>query len=182
MDASCVRRRMIALGSWLAGLVLVLMALPAQAAVAAAVLPTQAIPVATVPVAEPVVVYQPPVGGPVVDGWRPPSGPYGAGNRGVDFATQPGAAVVAPAGGSVMFAGPVAGFRWVVVRHADGRRSSLGPMASVDVRVGQSVDGGQRIGSAEGTNLHWGVREADVYINPVSLLPNGTRGTLRLTR
>jgi murein DD-endopeptidase MepM/ murein hydrolase activator NlpD len=127
------------------------------------------------------VEYQPPVSGPIVDGWRPPSGPYGAGNRGIDYATTPGQAVAAPAAGSVSFAGSVAGHKWVVIRHLDGRRSSVGPLGSFTVRIGTTVTAGQVVGLAAGTALHWGVREADVYIDPSTLLP-GPKGKLRLTK
>lgn len=131
----------------------------------------------------PQVTYQPPVQGAVVDGWRPPPGPYGAGNRGIDYATQPGQPVGAPAAGVVSFAGSVGGTRWVVVRHADGRRSSVGPLAAILVATGASVAAGQTIGTAAGSAIHWGVREADVYVDPSTLLPPVIpgRGRLRLT-
>ncbi len=131
----------------------------------------------------PEVNYQPPVSGPVVDGWRPPPGPYGAGNRGVDYATHPGEVAGSPANGVVSFAGSVAGVRWVVVRHGDGRRSSIGPLAVVFVPVGASVRAGQQLGTAAGVAIHWGVREADVYVDPTTLLPPpvSAKGRLRLT-
>lgn len=129
------------------------------------------------------VSYQPPVSGPVVDGWRPPPGPYGAGNRGIDYGTEPGQPVGSTATGVVSFAGSVAGTRWVVVRHGDGRRSSLGPLSAVLVASGATVSAGQQVGTALGPVIHWGVREADVYIDPSTLLPPPTsgRGRLRLT-
>jgi murein DD-endopeptidase MepM/ murein hydrolase activator NlpD len=129
----------------------------------------------------PSVNYQPPVSGPVVDGWRPPTGPYGAGNRGVDYATVPGEAVSATGFGVVTFAGSVAGNNWMVIRHLDGRRSSLGPLAAFSVRTGQQVAAGQLIGTAATMAIHWGVREADVYVDPTTLLP-GPKGKLRLTK
>ena len=45
------------------------------------------------------VTYSPPVDAPVVDGFRPPATPYGAGNRGIDYATVPGTPVRAAADG-----------------------------------------------------------------------------------
>ncbi len=131
--------------------------------------------------ADVVVAYQPPVSGQVVDGWRAPNGPYGAGNRGVDYAVSVGESVGATADGVVTFAGSVAGKRWVVIRHADSRRSSLGPLASIAVSVGDSVTIGQSIGTAVDVAVHWGVREAGTYIDPTTLL-NGPKGKLRLTR
>ena len=129
------------------------------------------------------VQYRPPVVGPVVDGWRPPPGPYGAGNRGLDFATTAGDPIGATANGVVSFAGSVAGNRWVVIRHADGRRSSLGPLGSITVSTGALVVAGQTIGTAATTAVHWGVREADVYVDPGTLLPvpGSAKGRLRLT-
>jgi murein DD-endopeptidase MepM/ murein hydrolase activator NlpD len=128
-----------------------------------------------------VVVYQPPVAGPVTDGWRPPAGPYGAGNRGIDYQTAVGQVVGATGAGSVSFAGSVAGNRWVVIRHADGRRSSLGPLGVIFVAVGQPVDGGQQVGTASQAAIHWGVREESTYIDPGTLLP-GPKGKIRLTK
>jgi murein DD-endopeptidase MepM/ murein hydrolase activator NlpD len=129
----------------------------------------------------PPVSYQPPVPGPVVDGWRPPVGPYGAGNRGVDYATVPGSGISATGSGVVTFAGSVGGNKWMVIRHLDGLRSSLGPLAGFSVRTGQQVAAGQLIGTAATSAIHWGVREADVYVDPTTLLP-GPKGKLRLTK
>ena len=43
--------------------------------------------------------YRPPVAGAIVDPFRPPQHPFGPGNRGVDYATEPGAAVAAAGDG-----------------------------------------------------------------------------------
>lgn len=53
-----------------------------------------------------------PVGPPppeILRGWHPPPGPYAAGHRGIDLAAPPGTRVLAPAAGTVTFAGPVGG-------------------------------------------------------------------------
>src|SRR2546427_4550471 len=68
--------------------------------------------------------YRPPVDAPVDDGFRPPATPWGPGNRGIDYATAPGAPVHAAAAGEVVFAGQVGGSLHVVVLHADGIRTS----------------------------------------------------------
>jgi murein DD-endopeptidase MepM/ murein hydrolase activator NlpD len=164
------RRRFVVLSSCFAVLAL-------SAGPLAPPAPAQSQPPQTVPQAE----YQPPVSGPVVDGWRPPPGPYSAGNRGIDYATTPGQPVGAPGSGVVSFAGSVAGLTWVVVRHRDGRRSSVGPIGTIAVKTGEQVTMGQSVGTAAGTVVHWGVREADVYIDPGTLLP-GEKGRLRLTK
>src|SRR2546426_469687 len=43
------------------------------------------------------VLYRPPVEAPVTDPFRPPLTPYGPGNRGIEYATVPGASVHAAA-------------------------------------------------------------------------------------
>jgi len=117
----------------------------------------------------PTVVYQPPVPGPVIDPFRPPASPYGPGNRGIEYATEPGEAVVAPADGLVTFAGPVGGTLHVVVLHADGIRTSMSFLAGVLVTRGQQVARGHKIGWA-GSTVHFGARRGEVYLDPASLL------------
>src|SRR5690349_10370437 len=73
--------------------------------------------------------YRPPVDAPVVDTFRLPDGPYGAGNRGLEYATSPGDPVRAIGDGLVVFAGPVAGNDAVTVLHPDGLRSSYSYLA-----------------------------------------------------
>ena len=123
------------------------------------------------------VQYRPPVNGTVVDPYRPPAGPYGPGNRGIDLASEPGGPVVSPADGVVTFAGQVGGQLFVVVRHADGVRTTMGTLASVTVVAGQRVGAGQQVGTTGG-RLHFGARVGKAYIDPNLLL---ARGRLRLT-
>ena len=125
------------------------------------------------------VTYQAPVDGPVVDGFRPPTAPYGAGNRGVDYATQPGAAVRAAAAGMVAFSGRVGAGRHVVVLHADGIRTSYSFLASLDVRRGQRVVAGQPLGTSAAA-LHFGARAGDAYLDPLQLLAVVGRAQVRL--
>src|SRR4051812_40275043 len=73
--------------------------------------------------------YLPPVDRPVVDPFRPPPTPYAAGNRGVDYATEPGEPVRAAAEGEVTFAGRVGLGLHVVVLHPDGVRTSYSFLA-----------------------------------------------------
>ena len=117
----------------------------------------------------PTVPYGLPVAGPIIDPYRPPSNPYGPGNRGVDLATTPGAPVGAPAEGDVVFAGPVGRALFVVIRHADGVRTTLGFLATILVRAGQHVHAGQWVGTS-GVSVHFGARLGAVYIDPMSLL------------
>jgi Peptidase family M23/Putative serine esterase (DUF676) len=112
--------------------------------------------------------YLPPVDAPISDPFRPPATPYGAGNRGIEYATTPGAPVHASAAGTVLFAGPVAGALHVTVGHPDGLRTSYSFLTGVDVAVGQPVEQGGRVGTA-GDRLHFGVRAGDIYVDPAAL-------------
>ncbi|PVU81862.1 M23 family peptidase [Cellulomonas sp. WB94] len=124
--------------------------------------------------------YAPPVDVPVtvVRAFEPPPAPWAAGHRGVDLAASDGAPVLAPGDGIVTFAGPVAGRPVVVVSHPDGLRSSLEPVVG-SVPVGTSVTRGQVVGTladvvthcAPRQCVHWGVRDGETYLDPMSLLP-----------
>ncbi len=121
--------------------------------------------------------YTPPVPGPVIDPFRPPSHPYGPGNRGVDYATEPGAPVRAAGSGEVVFAGQVGGELHVVVLHPDGLRTSYSFLASITVRRGQRVERGDVVGTS-GPSVHFGVRSGDTYLDPEDLFA----GRLRRSR
>jgi murein DD-endopeptidase MepM/ murein hydrolase activator NlpD len=112
--------------------------------------------------------YQPPVDAPVVDAFRPPPTPWAAGNRGIEYATAPGTQVGAAADGTVVFAGMVGGSRHVVVRHADGVRTSYSFLRTALVRLGDTVVRGQPLGTT-GSRFHFGARIGDVYIDPALL-------------
>ena len=122
--------------------------------------------------AEPAGPYAPPVDGPVVDPFRAPPSPYGAGNRGVDYATPPGSPVQSAAAGEVTFAGRVGLGLHVVVLHPDGVRTSYSFLAEVAVRRGDAVERGGVVGRA-GATVHWGARVGDRYVDPLSLLDAG---------
>jgi murein DD-endopeptidase MepM/ murein hydrolase activator NlpD len=104
----------------------------------------------------------------VVDGFRLPDGPYGAGNRGLEYATAPGDQVRAIGDGLVVFAGPVAGNRAVTVLHPDGLRSSYSYLAEIVVGAGERVAQGTVIGLA-GATFHLGVRAGGTYLDPAGL-------------
>ncbi|MET8686121.1 M23 family metallopeptidase [Streptomyces sp. NPDC004732] len=118
---------------------------------------------------------------PVVRGWSPPATAYGAGHRGVDLTAEPGAAVRAVAPGRISFAGPVAG-RGVVVVELDGTgdpplRTTYEPVRAT-VKKGAEVAAGAPVGFLERPTghcptscLHWGLRRAETYLNPMTLLP-----------
>lgn len=116
----------------------------------------------------------------VVRGWNPPATPYGPGHRGVDLAAAPGSPVRAVAAGRVVFAGRVAG-QGVISIALDGTgspalRTTYEPV-SPRVEPGDRVTAGQVVGLLEtgsghcpGSCLHWGLRRAGTYLDPLSLL------------
>jgi len=118
--------------------------------------------------------YRPPVAAPVADPFRPPSNAYGPGNRGLDYATTPGAEVKAAADGDVVFAGQVGGTLHVVVLHGDGIRTSYSFLSSIGVHRGDSVRQGQVLGTAGTQRFHFGARAGDAYLDPALLFSTGS--------
>ncbi|GAA1417608.1 M23 family metallopeptidase [Agrococcus citreus] len=110
----------------------------------------------------------------VVRAFDPPETPYGAGHRGIDIAAPAGTSVLAPDGGVVRFAGPVAGRPVVSIDHAGGLVSSFEPVQP-SVSTGERVERGQPIGvllagHAGGERLHLGARLHGAYVDPLPLL------------
>ena len=118
------------------------------------------------------VTYAAPTDAPVIDPFRLPAGPYAAGNRGIEYRTEPGSPVRAAGAGVVTFAGLVAGSRFVTVLHRDGIRTSYSYLARIEVTQGETVALGQPVGVA-GPRLHVGARRGDTYIDPASLWSRG---------
>lgn len=125
------------------------------------------------------VVYAPPVEAPVIDRYRPPSNPYGPGNRGWEYATNPGTIVRAAADGVVTFAGRVGPSSAVTVAHADGLRTSYSYLVSVVVSEGVTVRRGDPVGLS-GDRMHFGVRRGDLYLDPAGLFALPARVRVRL--
>nr|WP_249420416.1 peptidoglycan DD-metalloendopeptidase family protein [Rhabdothermincola salaria] len=114
--------------------------------------------------------YSPPVEGPIVERFDLPAERWQPGNRGVDYATAPGTPVHAAAGGTVLFAGDVAGSLHVTVAHPDGLRTSYSFLAATSVVTGAEVRAGDQVGMA-GDSLHFGVRDGHGnYLDPEDLL------------
>lgn len=111
--------------------------------------------------------FHPPVDAPVADPFRAPSGPYGPGNRGIEYATGPGARVAAIGDGVVAFAGPVAGRGVVSIDHPSGLRSTYTGLGEIVVSRGDPVDRGSTIGSTV-EHLHLGLRDGRVYLDPAA--------------
>lgn len=129
--------------------------------------------VATTLAVGPAPVLEPPVEGPVVAAFDAPTR-YGPGHRGVDLAAPVGTPVRAPAGGRITFAGVVVGHRWVTVDHG-ALRSTVGPLDTASVRLGDRVERGSvlgRSGLAHGRpGVHWSVRRGDTYLDPLGARP-----------
>lgn len=124
----------------------------------------------------PVIRHQPPVDAEIVDIFRPPAHIGAPGNRGLEYSPDPGQPVWASAEGSVVFAGPVAGNRFVTVLHPDGLRSSYGYLGWIAVTEGDRVRGGQLLGTTSG-RFFFSVRARDAYLDPARVL---TAGRVRL--
>src|SRR5215211_1009320 len=86
--------------------------------------------------------WEPPVPGGVQRGFVEPASDYETGHRGVDFAAAPGTPVRAAGGGTVTFAGDVAGALHVVVLHRNALRTSYSFLLDVTVTTGDRVDAG----------------------------------------
>lgn len=106
-----------------------------------------------------------------------PGAPWAAGHRGVDLPVAAGQPVHPMAPGRVVHAGPVAGTTWVTVQHADGIRTSYGPLqplshAGLGDRVDPTAALGAAAGQAHGTpgRLHVGARRGDRYVDPAGLV------------
>ncbi|PSL39769.1 peptidase M23-like protein [Labedella gwakjiensis] len=114
-----------------------------------------------------------------------PDHEYGAGHRGIDVAAGVGASVAAPAAGTVLFAGPVAGRSVVTVDHGGGIVTSYDPVVPA-VTVGDAVTPGTVIGTLEAAEamhcasgcLHLGVRVGGDYVDPLPFFGRPARSVL----
>ncbi|MDT0169900.1 M23 family metallopeptidase [Pseudarthrobacter sp. BRE9] len=113
---------------------------------------------------------------PVLRGFDPPPKPWLSGHRGVDLGfAAAGAPVVSPAAGTVSFVGVVVDRPVITIDHGGGLRSSFEPVEST-LAVGATVAAGQVIGTVlpghcpAAQCLHWGVRDGEVYVNPLQFV------------
>lgn len=104
-------------------------------------------------------------------------------HRGLDYAGGVGSAVVAPAGGEVILVGyEKNGFRVhgnvVGLDHGQGVVSIFMHLSKIDVKQGQMLEPGDKIGAigntgaSTGPHLHWGL-----YVNGISVDPVQWRST-----
>ena len=110
-----------------------------------------------------------PVGGEVVIRYGQ-TDDVGAVSRGLTYRGRTSAAVVAPADGAVMFAGPFKGYGLLLIlEHANGYHSLLSGLGRIDAQVGQRVLGGEPVGVMSGSgspNLYFELRRGGQPINP----------------
>ena len=118
-----------------------------------------------------------PVVGPVIQAFDPPDTPYGSGHRGIDIAAEVGSTIVAPADGTVTFAGPVGGYLFVTIDHGGGLSSTYSWLSAKLVRKGDRVLQDQPIAltgwghpGASIPHLHLGVKLDGAYVDPLSYL------------
>ena len=120
----------------------------------------------------------------VVRGFDPPVHDWLPGHRGVDLAGRAGQQVLAAGDGIVTFAARVGAVPVVTVRHASGLETTYQPVRAL-VRAGAKVAAGAAIGVLLPAPshcpplacLHWGLRRAGAYLDPLALVG---RATVRL--
>lgn len=110
-----------------------------------------------------------PVDGKLVGGFGDP------GSRGLAIAPRPGAQVVAPGGGRVVFAGPYRGYgKIVIIEHAGAWTSLVTGLFQLDARVGQVLIVGAPLGQAGPGRpvLTLELRHDGIPVNPLEQLRN----------
>ena len=122
-------------------------------------------PVAAVSPALAAACWRPPVSAPVSDPFREPACRWCPGNRGIEYATHTGDAITAVTSGEVTFSGTVAGRRYIVIRHPDGRRATYGNLSDRLHAQGDVIATGAVVGHAAGA-FHFGLREGERYVDP----------------
>ena len=110
-------------------------------------------------------LHVPPTDRPVLDPFRDPGAPWQAGNRGIEYDTEPGDPIRASADGEVVFAGQVAGNLFVTVRHTVNLVTTMAFVAEITVAVGDVVEQGDVLAVA-GDTFHFTARRNGAYIDP----------------
>jgi septal ring factor EnvC (AmiA/AmiB activator) len=115
-----------------------------------------------------------PASGALVSGFGA-ADPAGGTSKGMTFETRPGAEVVAPFDGRVVFAGPFKGYgRILIIGHGDGYHSLVAGLDRIDSVVGQWLVAGEPIGTmpAGGAKprLYLELRQNGQPVNPLPWL------------
>lgn len=98
--------------------------------------------------------------------------------RGITYATRPGAQIVAPHDGVILFAGPFEGYGQIlIIEHDGGYHTLLAGLARLDTSVGQWVLAGEPVGAMGKTSLDSGglyleLRRDGQPINPQRWIAN----------
>jgi len=98
-------------------------------------------------------------------------------HSGLDIAAPEGTPITAPLAGKVVLASAMyLNGNTVVIGHGDGLVTIYCHMAHLDVKQGEWIKAGERIGvvgmtgRSTGPHLHWGIRFHNARINPAALL------------
>ncbi|MEU1895656.1 peptidoglycan DD-metalloendopeptidase family protein [Streptomyces pristinaespiralis] len=99
-------------------------------------------------------------------------------HTGIDFVVPVGSPIRSIGPGTVVTAGPGGAYgNQVVIRHPDGMHSQYAHLSRLEVRAGQKVEGGTRIGlsgatgNVSGPHLHFEVRTTPAYGSDISPIP-----------
>jgi len=102
---------------------------------------------------------------------------WGRKHEGIDIAANTGDPIYAALDGAVTYAGWAAGYgNFIKLKHANGVETAYGHCSKIDVKVGQSVKKGQKIGAvgntgnSTGPHLHFEVLVNGVHKNPLTYL------------
>ena len=116
-------------------------------------------------------------------GFGPRRDPFGAGSRmhkGLDFAGAKGTPIHASASGRVVRASRFSGYgKTVDIDHGGGFLTRYAHLNSIDVKVGQEVSRGERIGGmgttgrSTGVHLHYEVHRNGRQVNPMTFIKAG---------
>ncbi len=90
---------------------------------------------------------------------------YGQTERGVTYATRPGAQIVAPHDGLVAFAGPFEGYGHIlIIEHDGGYHTLLAGLERLDTSVGQWVLRGEPVGAMANSTIDKGGDTVGLYL------------------
>ena len=94
--------------------------------------------------------------------------------RGLTLETQPGAQIVAPYDGHVVFAGPFRDYgQLLIIEHAEGYHMLLAGFERIDSAVSQTLLAGEPVGvmpTAGNPRLYFELRQSGRPINPLPWL------------